>query len=70
MVAETICRAPGNVVGGVLSVGGLTVGANVTYRPQYAYRYVSGDLTRSCGEDELWSGEHPAFEGGLITKSI
>ena len=62
-IAETTCKAPTNIVGGVRSVGSLTVGSKVTYQPEDRYRYVSGDLVRTCGEDEHWDGKQPVFEG-------
>ena len=62
-IAETTCKAPTNIVGGVRSVGSLTVGSKVTYQPADRYRHVSGDLVRTCGEDEHWDGEQPVFEG-------
>lgn len=70
MVAETFCRAPANIVGGIRSEGPLTVRSTITYRPQSAYRHVSGNLTRSCGEDELWSGGQPVFEGAFINNTV
>ena len=62
-IAETTCKAPTNIVGGVRSVGSLTVGSKVTYQPADHYRHISGDLVRTCGEDEHWDGEQPVFEG-------
>ena len=59
---ETRCVTPPNVVGGVVSLGNLTVGSEVTYEPSYGQRHVGGDLVRICGEDELWGGEQPVFE--------
>ncbi|KAI0227874.1 hypothetical protein LSAT2_021636 [Lamellibrachia satsuma] len=60
--AQTTCKAPTNIVGGVHSVGNLTVGSKVTYQPEDRYRLVSGDLVRTCGEDEHWDGKQPVFE--------
>ena len=37
----------------------------MTYRHQDNYRYVGGDLVRTCREDELWTGEQPVFEGNI-----
>ena len=62
-IAETTCKAPTNIVGGVRSVGSLTVGSKVTYQPADRYRHVSGDLVRTCGENEHCDGEQPVFEG-------
>ena len=64
-VAETKCLPLANVIGSNVTIGKLTVGSKVTYQPLSTYRHVGGDLERTCREDELWSGEHPVFEGSV-----
>ena len=51
------------VNGAEVSADDLTVDSNVTYRARDRYRHVSGDLVRTCREDQLWTGEQPVFEG-------
>ena len=69
LVAETLCLAPGNVHGGIVSVGGLTVGSTVTYKAQNKYRHVGGDLVRTCRVDQLWTRVEPVFRGIAISLS-
>ena len=65
LIVETKCLAPANIIGAVATVGNLSIGSKVMYRPQDNYRYVGGDLVRTCREDELWTGEQPVFNGNI-----
>ena len=65
LIVETTCLTPANVIGALVSIGNLTVGSNVTYRAQNTYHHVSGDLVRTCREDELWTGKQLVFQGNI-----
>ncbi|KAK2182995.1 hypothetical protein NP493_328g02002 [Ridgeia piscesae] len=61
--AETTCLTPAHKVSGADVISDkLTVGSKVTYRRRDHFRHVSGDLVRTCREDQLWTGEEPVFE--------
>ena len=67
IITETTCLIPTQSVnGGEVFVDKLTVGSKVTYRARDRFRHVSGDLVRTCREDQLWTGKQPVFEGITI----
>ncbi|KAI0235778.1 Sushi, von Willebrand factor type A, EGF and pentraxin domain-containing protein 1, partial [Lamellibrachia satsuma] len=70
MCAATTCLTPITVNGAEVSFDDLTVDSNVTYRARDRYRHVSGDLVRTCREDQLWTGEQPVFEVKIFTDGI
>ena len=65
LIVETTCVTPANVIGALVSIGNVTVGAKVSYRAQNTYCHVGGDLVRTCREDGLWTGEQPVFQGNI-----
>ena len=71
IITETTCLTPAHKVSGADVISDkLTVGSKVTYRRRDHFRHVSGDLVRTCREDQLWTGEEPVFEGDTLCTMI
>ena len=67
IITETTCLTPSQKVRGADVISDkLTVGSKVTYRRRDHFRHVSGDLVRTCRENQLWTGEQPVFEGDTL----
>ena len=71
IITETTCLKLAHKVNGAdVIIDKLTVGSNVTYRARDRFRHVSGDLVRTCREDQLWTGEQPVFEGDTLCTMV
>lgn len=51
------CQGLDNPTDGTISVTATTYGATATYACDTGYERTAGDATRTCQDDETWSGE-------------